>query len=306
MTESRSSFAISTGVYRLLLLAHPRRFRTRFKADMVSDFRDICHARAAGRPLLGRISAWFLALKDLAISVPREHLYTRKRRRDLRHRRAARNEQHQGFKPNDIGGAPYHGEPRRSRSPGRIVDMITQDIQFALRTLRKQPGFTVVAILTLGLGIGATSAIFSVLNAVVLQPLPYADPDGLVRFMETTPEGWDFSTSQPNFIDYREQSTSFTDMAAFTFLTFGLLGEGDPTQISANPISASAFELLGAKPLLGRTFTDAEDRPGGDTRVVLLSEAMWRERYGADEGVIGRKLILDGTPYRAVSQDVQQ
>ncbi len=300
MVVSRSSFAISTGVYSFLLQAHPRRFRTRFKADMVSDFRDICRSRAASKPLFGRASAWLLVLKDLAVSVPRQHLYTWKRRQHLKRMKTARHERRQAFKTNDIGGAPYHGEPRRSRSPGRIVDMITQDIQFALRTLRKQPSFTVVAILTLGLGIGATSAIFSVLDAVVLQPLPYSDPDGLVRFMETTPEGWDFSTSEPNFIDYRTQSTSFTDMAAFTFLSFGLLGEGEPTQISANPISASAFGLLGAKPLLGRTFTDAEDRPGGDTRVVLLSEAMWRERYGADEGVIGRKLILDGAPYVVV------
>ena len=112
MVLSRSSFEISTGVYSFLLLAHPRRFKARFKADMVSDFRDICRSRAAGKPLLGRISAWLLVLKDLAVSVPREHLYAWRRRHHVKRMKAARRERHQGFKSNDIGGAPYHGEPQ--------------------------------------------------------------------------------------------------------------------------------------------------------------------------------------------------
>jgi predicted permease len=169
------------------------------------------------------------------------------------------------------------------------------DIRFALRTFLKSPGFTVVAILALGLGIGANAALFSVINAVLLKPLPYQQPARLVRVYETfLPSGFG-SVSTPNFLDWRKQNHAFERMEAFSAGSINLQGDAQPERIPLAVGTAGLFELLGAKPLQGRTFLPDEDQPGRPD-VAVISERLWRRRFAADRGLLGSTLTLDGKP----------
>jgi putative ABC transport system permease protein len=176
------------------------------------------------------------------------------------------------------------------------VGTLIQDIRFGLRVLAKNPGFTVVAVLTLALGIGANTAIFSVVRAVLLRPLPYKDPDRVVLLTENNPK-WGvtfFAVSPADFIDWQKQNTVFQAMAAYTSRgDLTLSGEGEAAQLRGMRVSASFFSLLGVQPRLGRTFLPTEDQPGIDN-VVVLSHRLWERRYGADVGIIGRKLTVRG------------
>jgi len=241
--------------------------------------------------LTGQCRTWRLALTDLFMTAPREHLSAWKRRRSTGGSAAL----------SPTGGSLHSGSsaPQSSKGGGSFDELVS-DVRFGARTLRRQPGFTIVAILTLGLGVGATTAIFSVIDAVILQPLPYSEPDRLVRWWETTPSGGDFSTSQPNFLDYRDMSSTFVGMAAGTYKSLSLVGDGEPLQLDAGVVTPSMFELLGAKALVGRSFAAAEGVFGADTRIVILSESLWRERFSADPDVAGTKVALDGTPYLIV------
>ena len=174
------------------------------------------------------------------------------------------------------------------------MNTLLHDLRYAARSLRKSPGFTLIAVLTLALGIGATTTIFSVVDATVLRPLPFPEPDRLVRLWETTPQGEDFSASDPNYLDFREQNRAFEEMAAFRQADLSLTGEGEPERLEGMAVTHTLFPLLGASPALGRGFAPEEDRPGGATRVVLLSHELWQRRFGGDRNVIGRTLTLDG------------
>jgi putative ABC transport system permease protein len=169
-----------------------------------------------------------------------------------------------------------------------------QDIRFALRTFLKSPGFTVVAILALGLGIGANAALFSVINTVLLQPLPYQQPDRLVRLFETfLPKGWG-SVSTPNFIDWKKQSRAFDHLEAFSLGgSINLQGDAQPERIPLAVGTAGMFEMLGVHPLQGRTFLPDEDQLGKPD-VVVISERLWRRRFGSDPKLLGSNLTLDG------------
>jgi predicted permease len=180
------------------------------------------------------------------------------------------------------------------------LDALRQDLVLTYRTLARAPGTTAILILTLALGIGATTTIFSVLHAVVIEPLPYAEPDRLYRLIEVTPEGIDYATSEPTFIDYRSQTSSFTDTAAFLWHDFVLRGEEGPEEIKGAVVTPAVFDLLGAAPLFGRTFTEEEGTPAGYTAVLLLSEGVWRDRYAADPEILGRTLVLDAWPHMVV------
>ena len=170
-----------------------------------------------------------------------------------------------------------------------------QDIRFALRTFLKSPGFTVVAILALGLGIGANAALFSVINAVLLKPLSYQQPEGLVRIYETfLPRGFG-SVSTPNFVDWRQQNHVFVSLEAFSQGSINLQGDAQPERIPLSTGTAGIFELLGAKPLQGRTFLPDEDQPGKPD-VAVISERLWRRRFAADPKLLGATLTLDGKP----------
>jgi putative ABC transport system permease protein len=177
---------------------------------------------------------------------------------------------------------------------------LRQDLGYALRQMWKAPVFTLIAVLTLALGIGATTAIFSVVDAVVLRPLPFPEPDRLMRLWEKNPQTDQFSVSDPNFLDWRQANRSFVDMAAIRFTTPSLVGDGEPVRLTAAAVTASLFPVLGAKPALGRTFLPEEDRPGGATQVAVLSHRLWQSRFGADPGIVGRSLRLEGRSYTVI------
>jgi len=183
------------------------------------------------------------------------------------------------------------------------IEILWQDIRYALRSLRKSPAFTFVAVFVLALGIGANIAIFSVVNAVVLKPLPYRDPGqltllwGNVRRVNVERRG----TSYPDFMDWRKQSKSFVDMAGYnpvgSFLTGG---EDAPERVVSEYVSASYFSLLGVSPILGRTFLPSEDEVPMRDQVVVLSEGVWKRRYGADPAIIGKSIQMSARTYTVV------
>jgi putative ABC transport system permease protein len=177
---------------------------------------------------------------------------------------------------------------------------ILQDLRYGLRMLWKNPGFTSVAVLALALGIGANSAIFSVVNTVLLQPLPFKNPAQLVLLWENaTHLGFPKNTPSPaNFLDWTRQSTVFTGMAAMAPKNFNLTGVGEPERLDGRRVSANLFDLLGVQPHLGRGFLPEEDTPG--THVVILSHGLWQRRFGSDPQIIGRALNLNGESYSVI------
>jgi putative ABC transport system permease protein len=174
-----------------------------------------------------------------------------------------------------------------------------QDLRYGARLLIKHPTFTVVAVLTLALGIGANSAIFTVVNAVLLRPLPFKEPDRLVSLWETTAKFDRGSVSVPNMKDWREQNDVLTDIAAFQGANFSLQDGDHPERIAGATVSANFFDLLGVAPQLGRTFLQGEDQPGNH-RVVLLSDPLWRRNFGADPGIVGRSIPLGGETFTVI------
>jgi putative ABC transport system permease protein len=181
------------------------------------------------------------------------------------------------------------------------VETFFQDLRHGVRLLRRSPGFAVAAALTLALGIGGTTAILSVVEAVLLEPLPLRDPGRLMLIWETdrvqgtTREG----ASLPDYLDFREQSRVFEELAAYNRRDFTLQGEGDPERLPAARVTASFFRVLGLDALAGRSFPAEEEQPGRD-RVALLSHGLWRRRFGADPAVVGRTVTLDGEPHAVV------
>jgi putative ABC transport system permease protein len=181
------------------------------------------------------------------------------------------------------------------------METLLQDIRYAWRMLLKSPGFSSIAILTLTLGIGANTAVFSVVDAVLLHPLPYKNPDQLMLVSETLPmQGHDLvGVSAAEYLDYRERNRSFSETASFERDGFNLTGEGTPLRINAALVSASAFPLLGVDAVLGRTFTEEEDRNGAE-KVVVISRPLWEQHYGSDPHVLGKIIKLDEKPYTVI------
>ena len=184
---------------------------------------------------------------------------------------------------------------RQQRRTGMWTDF-RQDVVYALRGLRRAPGFTLVAVLTLALGIGANTAIFSVLNVALLRPLPYADGDRLV-FVWNDHQGSTENLGPGRMLDLRRQATSFSGVAGIAHLAYTLTGSGDPERIAAASVSSGFFDLLGARPQLGEPFhADA-----ADPSAVVLSHALWTRRFGADPAIVGRTIVLDNTPRLVVA-----
>ncbi|MFP5261703.1 MAG: ABC transporter permease [Blastocatellia bacterium] len=182
-----------------------------------------------------------------------------------------------------------------------MIKTVSQDLRYGIRTLAQRPGFAAAAALALALGIGANSAIFSVVNAVLLRSLPYEAPDQLVIVQSTRRQDprRSGSASYPDFADFRSQNQVFDDMAAFRSRGYTLTGAGEPERIDGARVSASFFQLLGAEPHLGRAFLPEEDKPEA-ARVVIISHGLWQRRFGGDPDVIGRTLTLDGNSYTVV------
>ncbi|MGB2590563.1 MAG: ABC transporter permease [Candidatus Acidiferrum sp.] len=182
---------------------------------------------------------------------------------------------------------------------GGFVEALWQDMRYGVRMLRKFPGFTVVAVLTLALGIGANTAIFTIVNAVLLRPLPYMQPDQLVDLNLKTEQSSQTFVPYPIFFYWQRESHTLTAMGAWTHDTFNLTGTGMATRLGGRRVSANFFSLFGVRPILGRNFSPEDDRLGAAT-VVLVSEGFWRDRLGASPSAVGKTLTLDGGHYTII------
>ena len=170
---------------------------------------------------------------------------------------------------------------------------VWQDVRYSMRTLKKSPGFTTIAVLTLALGIGANTALFSVVNGVLLNPLPYPNPERLVAVAEKFPPFPEASIAYPNFLDWVGMNHTFEALAAYRHTDFNLTGSGEAQRLNAVQVSASFFPLLGVKPVIGQNFSPEDDKHGAPP-VVMLSGRFWRRKFGSSPEILGRMLNLDG------------
>jgi putative ABC transport system permease protein len=172
-----------------------------------------------------------------------------------------------------------------------------KDVRYAFRTLARRPGFTTIAVITLALGIGANTAIFSVVDGVLLRPLDFPEPERLVALRESNPlKQPDSQISPGNFLDWQQQNNVFTDLAAYRTVSYNLTGDGNPERLLAGRVSSGLFKTLGVRPILGREFSPEEDQPGRH-KVVIVSENVWQRRFGSDPGVVGKTLRLSGEDF---------
>ncbi len=201
----------------------------------------------------------------------------------------------------ELGGVEQVKERVRDSRTGAWLDSLLQDIRYGLRTLRKSPGFTAIAVLTLALGIDANTAIFSVVYAVVLRPLPYTHPEQLISVLQAKPQESIRGTgcSFPDFTEWREQNLVFSELAGAESHELTLTGHGDPSVVTTMVVTPELFSLLDAKPLAGRTFL-SEDGQKGAAPVVIVSENLWRGRFGADPNIVGSSISLDKRPFTVV------
>jgi putative ABC transport system permease protein len=281
------------GLYHPLVLLFPREFRGRFGEEMRRAFSDGCRdsLRRHGSP--GLLLFLVREVARVPMEAAGEHLVVRRER----------------LRPGSVGGtkrigrrAPGRtGGPRGPDARGNVLDTLVQDLRFALRTYARRPGFTAVSLLTLTLGIGAASAIFSVVSGVLLRPFPYPDADELVVLWNTNPErGQDeYRMAGVDFFELERSSGSFQGMALVAGATTSLTGEDlPPMRAEGAAVSAGFFQILGIQPLLGRPFTAQENR--GDHGVVILSHALWQGRFGGDPQILGKRITMDGTEVMVV------
>src|ERR1043165_5486142 len=169
---------------------------------------------------------------------------------------------------------------------------MVQDLVYALRWLRKNPGFTVLAVLMLAVGIGVNTAMFSVSNAVLLQPLPYAEPDRIVWMNESGAEIKNRHVSYPNFVDWRARNQSFEAMSTFRGWSVNLTGSDNAEHLEARIVTADYFKVMRATPILGRDFTADDDKPGA-APVTIISYGFWQQRFAGDPNIVGKDILLD-------------
>jgi putative ABC transport system permease protein len=199
----------------------------------------------------------------------------------------------------EVGGVEQVKERVREVRMGRPLDDFSQDLRYALRGLRKQRAFTAVAVITLALGIGANTAIFTVINTILLRPLPYESPDQLVVLTETVSDRL-AGVSYQNFVDWRSQNTVFENITALRPReSFNLTGAGESERLQGRLVSANFLSTLGIKPIRGRDFLAEDDQPSA-TPVALISHALWQRRFGASEDIIGKQLTLNGQQYSVI------
>src|SRR5215471_320152 len=191
----------------------------------------------------------------------------------------------------EMGGVEQVKEQVRDVRIGGILENLYQDVRYGLRTMAGNPGFTIVAVLSLALGIGGNAAMFSLVNGVLIRPLPYAEPEKLVRVTAYYPKG--------GIVALQERSRSM-DIAAYTAdSAYNLTGQGDPVHLMGSATTANLFEVLGARTEMGRVFQPAEDLPGLD-QIVILSHSLWQDKFASDPGIIGRPVYIDGQPRKVV------
>ena len=260
-------------LYRLLLLAFPARVRRDFGDDMRRMFEDqlLANERAGE----GRMRLWAAATADAVWHGGAERL-----------------------RP---AGHGLKAAVRGTRRWRWWVEALRSDIRYAIRMLLKQPAVALIAIFTLALGIGANTAIFSAVNAVLLRPLPYPEPDRLVTIWERrTAEGTDDNVVSPaDFFDWARMQSSFDQIAAHVSSTADLTGVGEPVRLAGAAVTPRFFEVFGVRAMLGRTFLDEEGVRGKD-RVIILGHALWTERFGANRNIVGQTISLGGRPYEII------
>jgi putative ABC transport system permease protein len=198
-----------------------------------------------------------------------------------------------------FGGDAQIAEAWRDQRGLPFLDALWQDVRYGLRMLRRTPGFTAAALLTLTLGIGANTAIFTVLDAVLLRPLPYSEPDRLVTVGDGNAEGFSTNVGFSTIADYRERSRSFEQLALMRGWGPTLFSNGEAEALTAVRVSWNYFQMMGVRPALGRDFTPDEDRPD-HWRVLLLSDALWQRRFGADPSIVGRTITMNDREYRVI------
>jgi putative ABC transport system permease protein len=201
----------------------------------------------------------------------------------------------------ELGGLQQIKEECRDMRRVNYIENFFHDLRYGLRMLAKNPGFATVAVLTLALGIGANSAVFSVVYAVLLRPFPYKDSGSLVIVWEQNPSrDWTTNIVSPaNFNDWRRQNSVFAGMAAVDPTSFNLTDSDQPIEIGGERVTANLLSLLGIQPIRGRGFQPEDDK-AGSAPVALVSYGLWQRRYGGDAGLIGRMIILDGRSYPVV------
>src|SRR5713226_1763740 len=220
---------------------------------------------------------------------------------------AAKDRQERGVAPEqaervarqEFGNVGLVKETAREMRGGASLDRLLQDLRFGTRMILKSPGFAAVAVLTLALGIGANTALFSVVNGVLLNPLPYPNPDELVTLHESKPNFDAGSISYPNFRDWRRNNRTFTMMGIARAYSFNLTGLGEAEQVQAEFVSSDLLSLLGVKPVRGRMFAAGEDEIGAGP-AVMISEGFWKRKFSGAPDVLGKSLTLDGRSYPIV------
>jgi len=199
----------------------------------------------------------------------------------------------------EFGGVELAKEECRDERGMKFFEALLQDVRFGLRMLRKNPGFAAVAVLTLALGIGANTAIFSVVNGVLLNPLPYPNPEQLVTLHESKPNFATGSVSYPDFVDWQKENRTFSSMAIQRGSSFILTGLGEAEQVSGLFVSSEFFGQLGVVPVIGRNFAVSEDRVGA-APLVMITEGFWKRKFGSAQDVLGKSLTLDGRGYTII------
>ena len=184
-------------------------------------------------------------------------------------------------------------------APLRRLNEILQDLKYGLRTLAKNPGFAIVALAILGIGIGANAAIFSIVDGVLLKPSPFKEVDRMVQVLEKPPGGGRNSISTLNYLDWEKQNTVFEYIAAQRWGTVTLTGIENPMQVPCEQVRAHFFDVFQGKARIGRTFAPGEDEVGRD-HVAVISNSFWMSQFGSDPGVLGRTMTLDGEPYTII------
>ncbi len=277
-TTAGACFALWAWMYRLLLWIYPSAFRHRFETEMVQLFRDGYRCRTRSQGTFGAASWLLSSLADLLWNGLAERIHWLRRSIGLLRR-----------------PKPDLPLPLDRKGSNPMLNR-AQDLRFAIRSLSRQPIFTLMVILTVALGVGANTAMFSVINGVLLTPLPYPEPERLVRIFQndringTTREG----ASGPDYFDWLEQQTAFESMGAWRNYNPTLTGGADePERLQASLFTHTLFQALGRKAALGRVFGAEEDRPVGQ-RVAVISHGLWQRQFAGQLGVIGRNLILDG------------
>ncbi|HVX41313.1 MAG TPA: ABC transporter permease [Gemmatimonadaceae bacterium] len=266
--------------YRAALRLYPATFRDRF-ADEMLEFAEsrLSEARARGGGAV--VAAGVRLATDLIVTVPREWRAERHERRIAR--RVARH--------------AAAADPLATRND---MDILRQDLRFAVRGLMRRPAFTIVAALTLALGTGANTAIFSLVNAVLIRPLPYPDPDRLVILDGTQNGEGGQGVVYADYVDWRQQNHSFADMAVLRPQSINLTGGDHPDRVIGSFVSASFLRVIGAKMALGRAFTDRETELQTESPVAIVSYEAWQTRFGGDSSLVGRTLVLNGSPFTVI------